>query len=48
VLEATDGRNYEFSIQAFDECGPIGTGKHKRVSVKAERFQEKAEQKRAK
>ena len=41
TLTETNGRMYTFSIQAFDEAGPIGKATHPRASVKSERFMEK-------
>ena len=37
-----DGRVYRFRVAAYDNAGLIAEGKHERVSVKAERFVEKA------
>lgn len=45
VLTAVDGRMLEFEVTAYDECGKIGFGTHKRVIVKSERFTEKTYQK---
>lgn len=42
TLKAADGRRFEFDVKAYDEVGVIGEGTHVRVSVKAERFLEKA------
>ncbi|MDD3243910.1 MAG: hotdog domain-containing protein [Eubacteriales bacterium] len=44
-LTETDGRNYCFSIVAYDEAGEIGRAAHRRASVKAQRFLEKAQEK---
>ena len=41
TLRETNGRVYTFSIQAFDDAGPIGKAMHRRASVKSERFMEK-------
>ena len=41
-LTKSDGRIFTFTIEAFDETGLIGKAEHKRVSVKAQRFVEKA------
>lgn len=41
TLTETNGRMYTFSIQAFDEAGPIGKATHQRALVKSERFMEK-------
>ncbi len=46
-LVSKEGRAYEFEITAYDECGLIGKAFHRRVAVKAARFQEKADAKRA-
>lgn len=42
TLTAADGRRFSFAVRAFDEIGEIGAGTHERVSVKADRFLEKA------
>lgn len=42
TLTATDGRRFSFDVTAFDDVGEIGAGTHERVSVKADRFLEKA------
>lgn len=41
-LTETDGRRFVFRVAAYDEEGLIGEGTHERFSVKAGRFQEKA------
>lgn len=41
-LTATDGRRFSFDVIAADEKGEIGRGTHERVTVKADRFLEKA------
>ncbi len=41
-LTATDGRHFSFEVIAADDRGEIGRGTHERVSVKADRFLEKA------
>lgn len=46
ALISQEGRAYAFSIEAFDEAGLIGKAEHRRVAVKAERFQQKAEAKK--
>lgn len=46
-LVSQEGRVYEFEITAYDECGLIGKAFHQRVAVKAARFQEKTDAKRA-
>ena len=42
TLTATDGRTFTFDVRAFDHVGTIGEGTHTRVSVKGDRFLEKA------
>lgn len=44
-LTESDGRRFQFEIEAFDERGPIGKASHIRASVKAQRFQEKTDAK---
>lgn len=43
VLVKTDGRFFEFEVSARDKAGEIARGCHTRVSVKAEKFQKKAD-----
>ncbi|MBQ4616838.1 MAG: hypothetical protein IJB27_00495 [Clostridia bacterium] len=38
----TDGRRFVFAVEAADEVGVVGRGTHERVSVKGDRFLEKA------
>lgn len=45
-LTVQDGRTFSFRLAARDEAGPVASGEHTRVSVKAERFVEKAEQRK--
>ena len=45
VLTAVNGRMLEFEVTAYDECGKIGLGIHKRAVVRSERFTEKTYQK---
>lgn len=40
-VTAVDGKIITFSLQAFDEAGPIGAGTHKRAVVNAQRFLDK-------
>ena len=40
-----NGREIKFNVQAFDECGLIGEGTHKRFIVYAEKFQDKTNSK---
>ncbi|NLG93613.1 MAG: thioesterase family protein [Clostridiales bacterium] len=42
-LTEIDGRIYRFKLEAHDNAGLIATGTHERVSVKKDRFEEKAE-----
>ncbi|QEY35103.1 thioesterase [Caproiciproducens galactitolivorans] len=42
-LTEIDGRIYRFKLEAYDNAGLIATGTHERVSVKKDRFEEKAE-----
>ncbi len=42
-LVKTDGRFFEFEVSARDKAGEIAKGTHTRVSVKAEKFQKKAD-----
>lgn len=41
LLEA-DGRRFVFAVKAYDDAGVVGEGTHTRVTVKADRFLEKA------
>lgn len=41
VLTAVNGRELTFDVKAFDECGEIGSGTHKRFVVYSEKFTEK-------
>ena len=45
VLTETDGRQFVFDIQAYDEAGVIGKAQHKRASVKIEKFIKKTQEK---
>lgn len=45
TLTKCDGRVFEFVVEAFDSKGIISKGTHTRVSVKAEKFQKKADEK---
>ena len=42
TLSATDGRTFSFAVRAYDNVGDIGAGTHDRVSVKSDRFLDKA------
>lgn len=45
-LTEREGRVFRFSLEASDAAGKIAEAKHERVSVGAERFQQKAEERR--
>ena len=45
-LVEVDGRRLVFSVEAFDEKGLIGKGRHERFLVQNQRFQEKADAKK--
>ena len=47
TLEKVDGRRLVFSVEAFDEKGRIGGGRHERFIVGNEKFQAKADRKNA-
>ena len=38
---SSNGKIVDFDMEAFDEVGPIGTGKHQRAIIDAERFMNK-------
>lgn len=42
TLLETDGRRFVFAVTAFDDAGEVGRGTHERVSIKSDRFMEKA------
>lgn len=44
TLTAADGRRFAFDVKAYDRVGVIGEGTHERVTVKSDRFLEKAAQ----
>ena len=46
-LLESDGRRFLFQVTAWDEAGVIGEGTHERCSVKLDKFQQKAAQRRA-
>lgn len=46
-LTENDGRFFRFQLEASDDAGLIATGTHERVSVKKDRFTEKAEARKA-
>lgn len=43
TLVETDGRTFKFNVVATDKKGEIAKGTHTRVSVKADKFQMKAD-----
>ena len=43
ILKKIDGRMFYFDVKAYDKKGLIAKGTHTRVSVKAEKFQAKAD-----
>lgn len=43
-LAASDGRSYDFEIEAYDNSGLIGRATHRRATVKVEKFLEKTAQ----
>lgn len=45
ILKEVNGRVFSFEVSASDNKGIIARGTHERVSVKAEKFQMKAEEK---
>ncbi|WOC32198.1 MULTISPECIES: thioesterase family protein [Caproicibacterium] len=47
-LTAHEGRGFTFTLRAEDEAGVCATGTHRRVAVGSERFQQKADAKKAK
>ena len=44
-VTGVDRRRISFSVRAFDECGPIGSGEHERFLIDSEKFLKKANQK---
>lgn len=38
VLTAVNGREFTFDVKAYDDCGEIGSGTHKRFLVYSEKF----------
>lgn len=38
---SANGKMVDFDMEAFDEVGPIGRGKHQRAIISADRFMEK-------
>lgn len=47
VLTNINGREFTFEVKAFDECGMIGCGSHKRFLVYGEKFTAKTNEKLA-
>ena len=47
-LVEVDGLRLVFEVSAFDECGPIGHGRHERFIINKERFLAKTNAKAAK
>lgn len=45
-LIAVDGRKLTFKVEAFDEKGSIGKGKHERFIINSSKFQAKANSKK--
>ncbi len=45
TLVESDGRFFKFNVEAYDKLGLIAKGTHTRASVKAEKFQKKADTK---
>lgn len=46
-LTEVDGRHLVFSVSVADECGEIGRGTHERFIINEEKFQNKANAKKA-
>ena len=46
VIEV-NGKQITFAVSAYDECGLIGRGIHKRACINVERFMSKVEQKKS-
>ena len=46
-VTAVDGRKLTFAVTAYDEAGPIGKGTHERFIIQNEKFQKKADAKKA-
>lgn len=45
VLTGVNGREFTFEVKAYDECGEIGCGTHKRFLVFSEKFTAKTYEK---
>ena len=45
TLVESDGRFFKFNVEAYDKAGLIAKGTHTRASIKAEKFQIKADTK---
>ncbi len=46
-LVEVDGRKLKFDVKVYDECGLIGNGTHERFVIVSEKFQNKANNKKA-
>ena len=45
-ITAVEGRKLTYTVNAFDEAGPIGKGEHQRFVIQADRFLAKAQAKK--
>ncbi|MCI8478005.1 MAG: thioesterase family protein [Oscillospiraceae bacterium] len=45
-LTEVSGKKFTFSVRAFDEAGPIGSGTHERFLITVDRFLAKAAQRK--
>lgn len=45
VVKSVNGKEITFEVSAFDKCGEIANGEHKRFAVNAQKFQNKADAK---
>ena len=43
LLLRSDGRRFDFEIQAYDKQGMVGRARHTRATVKAEKFMERTQ-----
>ncbi len=43
VLTASDGRSYDFAIEAYDAKGLVGRATHRRATVKVDKFLQRAQ-----
>lgn len=46
-LKEVDGRRLVFEVNVYDECGLIGKGTHERFIITEDKFQKKADAKKA-